>query len=188
MSSTWQLTPAGDLDVLSWSYGDVTDVPSLYSPRTFGPRQNYRCECGKYAGEAYENIICDECGVKIFANAAAVRRERCGHVNLACPCEHPISQQTIEVFPVAPIAYRTGSDGAPNALSIKYERFLAANVRLNHDRLSAVARDILLGAGTDRPDPDSILGLIFQAIAAADPCLASLVRCFGYALKLDATI
>jgi hypothetical protein len=204
----WRLTPASDIYVHSWSFGSVKNIPSLYEPRTFGPTHNFRCECGKYAGEAYESTICDRCWVKIFADAAAVRHERLGHLPLACRCIHPVTSEWLEDFPIAPIAFRTAPDGSPNTLGRKYERLIELNTATaellppkdayelyipaarDFDRtdLTAAMSDILTGPPDDSDHADTLLALITTALASADPHLTPLLRAFGYALRVEVTI
>jgi hypothetical protein len=205
--SDWRLVPATDIDVSHWSYGAAKDVPSLYSSRTFGPKNNFRCACGKYAGEAYDNIICDRCGVKICADADAVRSERIGHILLARPCYHPITRGLLESFPVAPIAVRTDPDGTPNALGRKYEQLVAVNLAAaealpSRDDAHAyypAARDFdptdllaamsaILTGTADHAEGDSILGLINAALATGSAHLTALIRAYGYAMKVDVTL
>jgi hypothetical protein len=63
----------------SWSHGQVTD--DLYSQRVFGPREDYRCECGAYARMKHRGVVCEKCGVEVIGSK--VRRERFGHIALA---------------------------------------------------------------------------------------------------------
>jgi DNA-directed RNA polymerase subunit beta' len=86
-------------DVMSeWSYGEVTkpetinyrtfkpEKDGLFDERIFGPTKDYECYCGKYKRIRYKGIICDRCGVEI--TTSSVRRERMGHIKLACPVGH----------------------------------------------------------------------------------------------------
>lgn len=109
------------VDIRSWSYGRVDTLENLYEPRIFGPEHDFQCSCGKYHGESMIGIICDECGVKLVADAAKVRRERLAHIVLPRSCPHPLDESaSISEFPVAPIGFRTTADGV-NALGRKYE-------------------------------------------------------------------
>ncbi len=58
----------------------------LFCERIFGPVRDWECNCGKYKGIKFRGITCDRCGVTIARSA--VRRERMGHVELACPVTH----------------------------------------------------------------------------------------------------
>ena len=85
-------------DILSWSHGEVTkpetinyrtqksEKDGLFCERIFGPTKDYECYCGKYRKIRYKGVVCDKCGVEV--TKAQVRRERMGHIALACPCSH----------------------------------------------------------------------------------------------------
>src|SRR5438270_4424929 len=85
-------------DILSWSYGEVTkpetinyrtlrpEKDGLFDERIFGPTKDWECYCGKYKRIRYIGIICDKCGVEV--TLSRVRRERLGHITLACPVGH----------------------------------------------------------------------------------------------------
>lgn len=85
-------------DILQWSYGEVTkpetinyrtlrpEKDGLFDERIFGPTKDWECYCGKYKRIRYRGIICDKCGVEV--TLSRVRRERLGHINLACPIAH----------------------------------------------------------------------------------------------------
>lgn len=82
----------------SWSYGEVTkpetinyrtlkpERDGLFCERIFGPTKDFECYCGKYKKIRYKGVICDKCGVEV--TRARVRRERMGHIELACPVSH----------------------------------------------------------------------------------------------------
>ena len=81
-----------------WSFGEVTkpetinyrtlkpEKDGLFSESIFGPTRDYECYCGKYKRIRYRGIICDKCGVEV--TQSKVRRERMGHISLACPVAH----------------------------------------------------------------------------------------------------
>ena len=85
-------------DILSWSDGEVTKAETinyrtqrpekdgLFCEKIFGPVKDYECACGKYKRVRYKGIVCDKCGVEV--TKSTVRRERLGHIKLACPCSH----------------------------------------------------------------------------------------------------
>ena len=85
-------------DVRSNSYGEVTkpetinyrtyrpEKDGLFDERIFGPTRDFECYCGKYKRIRYKGIICDRCGVEV--TYSRVRRERMGHIGLACPVVH----------------------------------------------------------------------------------------------------
>ncbi len=84
--------------ILSWSHGEVTkpetinyrtqrpEKDGLFDEVIFGPEKDYQCYCGKYKRIRYKGIICDRCGVEV--TSSSVRRERMGHIKLACPVSH----------------------------------------------------------------------------------------------------
>ncbi len=84
--------------IRSWSHGEVvnsetinyrTQKPEfggLFCERIFGPVKDYECACGKYKKMKARGITCDRCGVDVVARS--VRRERMGHIELACPVTH----------------------------------------------------------------------------------------------------
>jgi len=85
-------------EILSWSNGEVVkpetinyrtqrpEKDGLFCERIFGPEKDYQCYCGKYRGIRYKGLVCDRCGVDIIKSS--VRRERMGHIKLACPVSH----------------------------------------------------------------------------------------------------
>ena len=85
-------------DILSWSQGEVTraetinyrtqrpEKDGLFCEKIFGPIKDFECSCGKYKRVRYKGVICDKCGVEV--TKSSVRRERIGHIKLACPCSH----------------------------------------------------------------------------------------------------
>lgn len=89
---------ASPADIKSWSHGEVTkpetinyrtlkpEKDGLFCERIFGPTKDWECYCGKYKRIRYRGIICDKCGVEV--TQSKVRRERMGHITLACPVAH----------------------------------------------------------------------------------------------------
>jgi DNA-directed RNA polymerase subunit beta' len=85
-------------DILSWSNGEVTkpetinyrtqkaEKDGLFCERIFGPEKDYECYCGKYRRIRYKGVVCERCGVEV--TKSTVRRERMGHIKLACPVSH----------------------------------------------------------------------------------------------------
>ena len=85
-------------EILTWSHGEVikpetinyrtqrAEKDGLFCERIFGPEKDYECYCGKYRRVRYKGVICDKCGVEV--TASSVRRERMGHIKLACPVSH----------------------------------------------------------------------------------------------------
>ncbi len=93
-----RISVASPKQILAWSHGEVrkpetinyrthrAEVDGLMDERIFGPTKNYECYCGKYKKIRYKGIVCDQCGVEITTKR--VRRERLGHIKLACPVMH----------------------------------------------------------------------------------------------------
>src|SRR6476660_7831991 len=81
-----------------WSRGEVKkpetinyrtfkpEKNGLFCEKIFGPTKDWECACGKYKRIKYKDVICDRCGVEI--TQAKVRRERMGHIELACLVSH----------------------------------------------------------------------------------------------------
>ena len=84
--------------IRAWSYGEVRlpetinyrtfkpEPGGLFCAKIFGPMRDYECMCGKYKRVKFRNIVCDKCGVEVTTES--VRRERMGHIDLACPVAH----------------------------------------------------------------------------------------------------
>ena len=84
--------------IKSWSYGEIKkpetinyrtfrpEKDGLFCSRIFGPVKDYECLCGKYKRMKFRGIICEKCGVEV--TKSNVRRERMGHIDLACPVAH----------------------------------------------------------------------------------------------------
>ncbi len=84
--------------IRSWSNGVVKKAETLnyrtlkpekdglFCEKIFGPVRDWECNCGKYKGIKFKGITCDRCGVLV--TRSAVRRERMGHIELACPVTH----------------------------------------------------------------------------------------------------
>ncbi len=93
-----RISLASPEQIRSWSYGEVTkpetinyrtlkpERDGLFCERIFGPTKDYECFCGKYKRIRYKGVICDKCGVEVAQSK--VRRERMGHIELACPASH----------------------------------------------------------------------------------------------------
>ncbi|HLF17475.1 MAG TPA: DNA-directed RNA polymerase subunit beta' [Candidatus Omnitrophota bacterium] len=84
--------------IRSWSHGVVRKAETLnyrtlkpekdglFCERIFGPVRDWECACGKYKGIKFKGMTCDRCGVTV--TRSSVRRERMGHIELACPVTH----------------------------------------------------------------------------------------------------
>ncbi len=58
----------------------------LFCAKIFGPVKDYECNCGKYKRMKHRGVVCEKCGVEVIPSK--VRRERMGHIDLACPVAH----------------------------------------------------------------------------------------------------
>ena len=58
----------------------------LFCEAIFGPKEDWKCACGKYEGIKHKGIICERCGVEV--TRSKVRRERMGYIQLAAPVTH----------------------------------------------------------------------------------------------------
>ena len=84
--------------ILSWSSGEVTkpetinyrtqkpEKDGLFCEKIFGPTKDWECSCGKYKRSRHKGHRCEKCGVEVTTKK--VRRERMGHITLACPVSH----------------------------------------------------------------------------------------------------
>jgi len=84
--------------VRSWSFGEVKkpetinyrtfkpERDGLFCAKIFGPIKDHECLCGKYKRLKHRGVICEKCGVEV--TQTKVRRERMGHIDLACPVAH----------------------------------------------------------------------------------------------------
>ncbi len=84
--------------IRSWSFGEVKkpetinyrtfkpERDGLFCARIFGPVKDYECLCGKYKRLKHRGVVCEKCGVEV--TLTKVRRERMGHIDLACPVAH----------------------------------------------------------------------------------------------------
>ena len=89
---------ASNEEIKKWSYGEVKkpetinyrtlkpEKDGLFCERIFGPVKDWECSCGKYKRIRYKGVICDRCGVEV--TKSITRRERMGHIELACPVSH----------------------------------------------------------------------------------------------------
>ncbi len=84
--------------IRSWSYGEVlkpetinyrtlkAEKDGLFCEKIFGPTKDWECLCGRYKRVRYKGKICEKCHVEVTTKK--VRRERMGHIELACPVSH----------------------------------------------------------------------------------------------------
>ena len=93
-----KITLASPEKTRSWSFGEIKkpetinyrtfkpEKDGLFCARIFGPIKDYECLCGKYKRMKFRGIICEKCGVEV--TRSNVRRDRMGHIELACPVAH----------------------------------------------------------------------------------------------------
>lgn len=136
--STLAIKLASPDDIRKWSRGEVTkpetinyrtlksEKDGLFDEKIFGPTKDWECYCGKYKRIRYKGVICDKCGVEV--TQARVRRERMGHISLACPVAH------IWFFKGAPSKISMVLGVAPRAIEqvIYFARYLVLTV--NEDK------------------------------------------------------
>ena len=84
--------------IRSWSHGEVVNSETinyrsqkpeeggLFCQKIFGPIKDYECACGAFKKMKARGITCSKCGVDVVSKK--VRRERMGHIELACPVTH----------------------------------------------------------------------------------------------------
>ncbi len=96
--SAIKLTLAPPEKIRAWSYGEVRapetinyrtfnpERGGLFCAKIFGPMKDYECLCGKYKRIKFRGVVCEKCGVEV--TLSRVRRDRMGHINLACPVAH----------------------------------------------------------------------------------------------------
>jgi DNA-directed RNA polymerase subunit beta' len=84
--------------IREWSFGEVKkpetinyrtfkpERDGLFCGKIFGPVRDFECICGKYKRKKHRGTVCEKCGVEVIESK--VRRERLGHINLACPVAH----------------------------------------------------------------------------------------------------
>ncbi len=96
--SALSINIASPASIRSWSHGEIrkpetinyrTFKPErggLFCSKIFGPIKDYECLCGKYKKMKYRGVVCEKCGVEV--TLSKVRRERMGHIELACPLTH----------------------------------------------------------------------------------------------------
>ncbi|MGK0288681.1 MAG: DNA-directed RNA polymerase subunit beta' [bacterium] len=93
-----RISLASSEQITSWSNGEIKtsetinyrtfkpERDGLFCGKIFGPVHDYECICGKYKRMKHRGITCEKCGVEVIQSK--VRRERLGHIKLACPVSH----------------------------------------------------------------------------------------------------
>ena len=84
--------------IREWSFGELKkpetinyrtfkpERDGLFCAKIFGPIKDYECICGKYKRMKHRGVVCEKCGVEV--TLSKVRRERCGHIELAAAVAH----------------------------------------------------------------------------------------------------
>ena len=84
--------------IREWSFGELKkpetinyrtfkpEKDGLFCAKIFGPIKDYECICGKYKRMKHRGVVCEKCGVEV--TLSRVRRERCGHIELAAAVAH----------------------------------------------------------------------------------------------------
>lgn len=97
---------------------------TIYDQRIFGPKEAYRCACGRFNGQEYSGAVCPICGVQAMWKEG--RRYRFGHINLigGVTIPHPFfpDAERIDAVPVAPAVYWDSPER--HALADAYEELL----------------------------------------------------------------
>ena len=93
-----RISRASPEKIREWSFGEVKkpetinyrtfkpERDGLFCAKIFGPVKDYECNCGKYKRMKHRGVVCEKCGVEVIQSK--VRRERLGHIELACPVAH----------------------------------------------------------------------------------------------------
>ena len=93
-----RLAVASPSDIMEWSYGEVTkpetinyrtqkpELDGLFCEKIFGPVKDINSNDSKYKGLRSREAAVDKNGELV--TKSIVRRERMGHIALACPVTH----------------------------------------------------------------------------------------------------
>jgi DNA-directed RNA polymerase subunit beta' len=97
-AASLRITIATPAQIRAWSNGEVAKPETinyrtfkperggLFCAKIFGPIKDYECLCGKYKRLKHRGVVCEKCGVEV--TQTKVRRDRMGHIELACPVAH----------------------------------------------------------------------------------------------------
>jgi len=154
--SSIQIKLASPDMIREWSYGEVKkpetinyrtlkpERDGLFCEKIFGTTKEWECYCGKFKSIRYKGVVCDRCGVEV--THYKVRRERGGHIELACPVAH------IWYYRSVPSRMGLLLDLTVNALKsvLYYEKYIVV------DPGDAAEEDIKIG---DVLDEDAFNGL-----------------------------
>jgi DNA-directed RNA polymerase subunit beta' len=97
-ATSLRITIASPSKIRAWSNGEVCKPETinyrtfrperrgLFCAEIFGPIKDFECLCGKYKRLKHRGVVCEKCGVEV--TQTKVRRDRMGHIELACPVAH----------------------------------------------------------------------------------------------------
>jgi DNA-directed RNA polymerase beta' subunit len=99
---------------------------TLWDARVFGPREDWKCACGKFDGDEFSGVVCPICGVKVVT--AVCRKIRFAHVNLPVEIPHPFfaEAEPLNCVPVIPIVHWESVHGA--ALAAAYDELVRVSL------------------------------------------------------------
>jgi len=157
--------------IREWSYGEVTkpetinyrtqkpEKDGLFCEKIFGPKKDWECHCGKYKRIRYKGVVCDRCGVEV--TRSKVRRERMGHIDLACPVTH------IWFFRSVPSRIGTLLDISPKALEqvVYYVNFIVLDPKNSEFTYKQIITDKEYREGLEKYGRDGfVAGMGAEAI------------------------
>ena len=157
--------------IREWSKGEVKkpetinyrtlkpERDGLFCEKIFGPTKDWECYCGKYKKVRYKGIICDRCGVEVTKKK--VRRERMGHIELACPVSH------IWFFKGIPGRMSTILDISPKALEkvLYYASYIVLDAKDTGFKACDILSEKEYREALEKYGPDSIkVGMGAEAV------------------------
>ena len=157
--------------IREWSKGEVKkpetinyrtlkpERDGLFCEKIFGPTKDWECYCGKYKKVRYKGIICDRCGVEVTKKK--VRRERMGHIELACPVSH------IWFFKGIPGRMSTLLDISPKALEkvLYYASYIVLDAKDTAFKVCDILNEKEYREAIEKYGPDSLrVGMGAEAV------------------------
>jgi DNA-directed RNA polymerase subunit beta' len=179
--------------IREWSFGEVKkpetinyrtfkpERDGLFCAKIFGPVKDYECICGKYKRMKHRGVVCEKCGVEV--TLSKVRRERCGHIELASPVAHiwflrslpsrigallDLTLKDLEriLYNEAFIVLTSNTDGQEGGLQVgtilseaKYHELKAAGVEFSAGMGGEVVKDLLSKVDLDTLNKELRRGL-----------------------------
>ena len=172
--SALQIKIASPETIKTWSYGEVVkpetinyrtlrpEKDGLFDERIFGPVKDWECYCGKYKRIRYKGIICDKCGVEV--THSRVRRERMGHINLACSVAH------VWYFKGSPSKLSLLLNTSPKALEsvIYFAQYIVTSLddKAKESALEKLKKDLEVKKSTVQSDYDAKIKALDDTLAA----------------------